>query len=349
MRRDDLSPALRQHVEHLHLPDRQPEGRRGADRRPRARPRRPLPDAAGGTRPAADQGGRHACPRRPHHRPRRIARPHPLHHRDGREIGRRRRLDARRRGRDHRYRGCFARRPLHPRPHIRFLQLPDGRPRLHRRHAADPRHRPHRLPERQRRRPVQFDLRQAAQTARRDAGLPGARLQGRHRLDHRRGARIQSAPAGRQRRRLCRDHGESQARQSADDGCRGAGQPQDGAEAGGSHGDGAGADLRRLRRPPRRPRAGADRPARQWRAQAQGRHPRLDPRPLPRSRREREPRRHAARTGESHRQAAGVLLRLWRTLGDGRAGGDRGRSRFRLPPDRRPRRLAEIRRPGGGG
>ena len=47
-------------------------------------------------------------------------------------------------------RGPRARRVLHARPHRRFLQLPDRRPGLHRRHAADPRHRPHRLPERQR-------------------------------------------------------------------------------------------------------------------------------------------------------------------------------------------------------
>ena len=44
--------------------------------------------------------------------------------------------------------GLQPRRALHARPHRRFLQLPDRRPRLHRRHAADPRHRPHRFPER---------------------------------------------------------------------------------------------------------------------------------------------------------------------------------------------------------
>ena len=37
---------------------------------------------------------------------------------------------------------------LHARPHRRFLQLPHAGPGVHRRHAADPRHRPHRLPER---------------------------------------------------------------------------------------------------------------------------------------------------------------------------------------------------------
>ena len=46
--------------------------------------------------------------------------------------------------------GLEPRRHVHARPHRRFLQLSDGRPRLHRRYAADPRHRPHRFPERQR-------------------------------------------------------------------------------------------------------------------------------------------------------------------------------------------------------
>ena len=41
-------------------------------------------------------------------------------------------------------------RALHAGPHRRFLQLRDARPRVHRRHAADPRHRPHRFPERRR-------------------------------------------------------------------------------------------------------------------------------------------------------------------------------------------------------
>ena len=34
-----------------------------------------------------------------------------------------------------------------PGPHRRFVQLSPARPRIHRRYAADPRHRPHRLPE----------------------------------------------------------------------------------------------------------------------------------------------------------------------------------------------------------
>ena len=47
-------------------------------------------------------------------------------------------------------------------------------PCLHRRHAADPRHRPHRFPERRSARSVRIDLRPPAQAAERDAGLSGA-------------------------------------------------------------------------------------------------------------------------------------------------------------------------------
>ena len=46
--------------------------------------------------------------------------------------------------------GVSTGRALHARPHRQFLQFFDGRPRVHRRHAADPRHRPHRFPERRR-------------------------------------------------------------------------------------------------------------------------------------------------------------------------------------------------------
>ena len=46
------------------------------------------------------------------------------------------------------HRGARARRDLHARPHRQFLQLHHAGPGVHRRHAADPRHRPHRFPER---------------------------------------------------------------------------------------------------------------------------------------------------------------------------------------------------------
>ena len=46
--------------------------------------RRALPAARARARPAAGQGGRHPSSRRSHHRARSVARPYPLHHRDGR-------------------------------------------------------------------------------------------------------------------------------------------------------------------------------------------------------------------------------------------------------------------------
>ena len=65
--------------------------------------------------------------------------------------------------------GRRARRALYARPHRQFLQLPDARPRVHRRHAADPRHRPHRFPERRSARAIRLDLQQAAEAAGRHA------------------------------------------------------------------------------------------------------------------------------------------------------------------------------------
>ena len=116
----------------------------------------------------------------------------------------RRGVDAARRRRQAHDRGPRARRALHARPHRRFLQLPDARPGVHRRHAADPRHRPHRFPERRSARAVRLDLQQAVEAAGRDAGLSRARLQGRDGLHHRRGEGVQSAPAGEVGRRVRR-------------------------------------------------------------------------------------------------------------------------------------------------
>ena len=65
------------------------------------------------------------------------------------------------RRRPHRDRRHLARRAVHARPHRRFLFVPDGRPRLHRRYAAHPRHRPHRLSERRSARAIRLDLPQA--------------------------------------------------------------------------------------------------------------------------------------------------------------------------------------------
>ena len=185
---------------------------------------RSLPAAGEGARPQAGQGGRHAHPRRSHHRARRAARPHALHHRDGRDGQGRRGVDARDRGRQADHRGPRAGRALHAGPHGQFLQLPAARPRVHRRHAADPRHRPHRLPERQRAGAVPVPVRQALEAARRDAGLSGARLQGRYGLQHRRGEAVQSAPAGEVGRRVRRPDGQAEPAQPEDDGRGGARQ-----------------------------------------------------------------------------------------------------------------------------
>ena len=46
-----------------------------------------------------------------------------------------------------------------------------ARPGVHRRHAADPRHRPHRFPERRPARAIRLDLQQAAEAARGHAGV----------------------------------------------------------------------------------------------------------------------------------------------------------------------------------
>ena len=131
-------------------------------------------------------------------------------------------------------RGRVARRALHARPHRRFLQLPDGRPGVHRRHAADPRHRPHRFPER---RPARSNtnsiFNKLLKLPDEHAGVSGARLQGRHGLDHRRGEGVQSAPAGEVGRRIRRADEQPQSAQSEDDGRGGAGQHEGRAGAGG--------------------------------------------------------------------------------------------------------------------
>ncbi len=64
----------------------------------------------------------------------------------------------------------------------------------------------------------------AAQAAGRDDGVPGARLQGRHRLHHRRGEALQSTAPGALGRRIYRADGEPEAAQSEDDGRGGARQ-----------------------------------------------------------------------------------------------------------------------------
>ena len=158
-------------VRHLHLSARQPARRRGADHRSGAGARGSLPSARARAGPEAGQGGGYAPPRRSCDRARSAARPHPLHHGDGRADPGRRGVHARGGRRPHRNRGIAARRAVHARPHRRFLLVRVWRPRLHRRHAADSRHRPHRFPERRSARAVRFDLQQAPQAAGRNAGL----------------------------------------------------------------------------------------------------------------------------------------------------------------------------------
>ncbi len=132
----------------LFIPHRQPAGRRGADHRSGAGEGRSLPAPRARTRSQAGQGGRHPPPRRSHHRAGRAARQDPLRHRDGRTDQGRRGVDAACRRRQADDRGPVARRDLYARPHRRLLQLHPAGPGVHRRHAAHPRHRPHRFAKR---------------------------------------------------------------------------------------------------------------------------------------------------------------------------------------------------------
>ena len=63
-----------------------------------------------------------------------------------------------------------------PGAYRRFLQLSPARPRVHRRYAPDPRHRPHRFPERRPARAIRVAVRAPVEAAGRDACLSGARL-----------------------------------------------------------------------------------------------------------------------------------------------------------------------------
>ena len=119
------------------------------------------------TRSQAGQGGRYASARRSHHRPRRAARPHALHHGDGRadrsvDVVSMRIADGDRLGsRASAWMSLYT--PGHTDDCYSFLH---AGPRVHRRHAADPRHRPHRLPERRPARAVRLDLQSPAASCR---------------------------------------------------------------------------------------------------------------------------------------------------------------------------------------
>jgi hypothetical protein len=90
----------------------------------------------------------------------------------------------------------------HARAHqrLRELRLPRGRPRLHRRRAADPRLRPHRLPAGRRPRAVPLRARADLLAPGRHAPVPGPRLQGPHGDDGRRGEALEPAPRPRAER-----------------------------------------------------------------------------------------------------------------------------------------------------
>ena len=93
----------------------------------------------------------------------------------------------------------------HAGPHRR-LDVPAGRgPGVHRRHAADRRHRPHRPADRRSGRTVRQPVRSRAEARPGAQDFPGARLQGPPGFDDRAGDRHQSAPAEARTRRVRRD------------------------------------------------------------------------------------------------------------------------------------------------
>ena len=119
----------------------------------------------------------------------------------------------------------------HARAYRRLLLLPAARRRwpagadIHRRHPADPRHRPHRLPERRRPRPVDQPAAPAGPGGR-HRGVPRPRLPRLYAFEHRRGARPQPAPAGSGRRGLRGADGRPAPAEPAPDGHRRARQPR---------------------------------------------------------------------------------------------------------------------------
>jgi glyoxylase-like metal-dependent hydrolase (beta-lactamase superfamily II) len=86
------------------------------------------------------------------------------------------------------------------------------------------------------------------------------------------------------------------------------------------------------------------RPAREGRTRQARHHSGLAARTLSKLAGRDRSRRHAARIGRGDRQPDFVLLRLWRTLGDGGAGGPGRRPQDRLSHRRRHRRLEESQR-----
>ena len=188
----------------------------------------------------------------------------------------------------------------------------------------------------------EFDLRQTAAPARRHAGLSRARLQRRHRLHHRRGEALQSAPAGQIDRRIRRADGEPQSAEPEDDGRRGAGQHEGRTGAGGDRAARLGADADKAIGMVGRPDVALIDLREQSERDSTAAFPARCTRPI-RLAGEHRRRRHAARTRARNRQAHPVLLRLRRALGDGGAGRARRRahrraaiSRAASTPGRKP-------------
>ena len=162
----DLSPALSHGLGHLYLPAGRARGRRGAHHRPGAGAGGALPHPARRARPDPCQGGGYPRPCRSHQRHGGPAGSHEVRHRDGPGGAGGRGLHAggrRRSGGDRRGQPARA---AHAGAHGGILQLRHGGPGLQRGHAADPGHRPHRLPERRSAPAVCLALRQAAHPAR---------------------------------------------------------------------------------------------------------------------------------------------------------------------------------------
>ena len=196
-----------------------------------------------------------------------------------------------------------------------------GRPGLHRRHAADPRHRPDRFPERRPARAIRSIFNRLLKLPDETLVYPGARLQGRHGQHHRRGAALQSAAAGQIGGRVRRDDEQPEPAQPEDDGRGGAGQHADRPRPGRRRQEGLGGSRRRRHGDARR-------------------QPEIV---LVDLRESRERERHGAIPGALHepyrearrtisapaacfrtlggRASDRLLLRLWRALGHGGSGG----------------------------
>ena len=165
----------------------------------------------------------------------------------------------------------------------------------------------------------EFDLQPAAEAAGRDAGVSRARLQGRHRLHHRRGEALQSAAAGASVDEYVELMGNLNLPNPKMMDVAVPANMHVGPASGRSGEAGAGAHRARGDRQPRPARYAAGRSAREQRAR-QARHAvGRAACALSGDRRKPAARRHAARGRGRDRPPHRVLLRLRRALGDGGA------------------------------